>query len=112
LVLVCLAGLSTARLAKAGLLHIPEDEAKHSVVARVVPTTPPLAKQVHLSGKVVVDLTVTEAGSVEKADVVSGNPVLAGAALKAGKGWMFSPFKGADGKPSKAVVRISFDFAS
>jgi TonB family protein len=112
LMLVCLAGMSTARLAKADMLHVTEDQAKRSIVAKVMPVTPPLARQVHLSGRVVVELTVTEDGSVEKADAVSGNPVLAGAALKAGKGWTFTPFKDADGKPSKAVVRISFDFAS
>ena len=112
LTLIGLAAVSTARLAQADMLHIAEDEAKRSVVAKVIPLTPPIAKQVHLSGRVVVELTVSEAGSVERADVVSGNPVLAGAAMKAGKNWMFTPFKSADGKPSKAVVRISFDFAS
>jgi TonB family protein len=112
LMLVCLAGVSTARLAKADMLHVTEDQAKRSIVAKVMPVTPPLARQVHLSGRVVVELTVTEEGSVEKADAVSGNPVLAGAAVKAGKAWMFTPFKDTDGKPSKAVVRISFDFAS
>ena len=110
-----LAGLvlgGAARLAQADVLHVSEEDARRSVVSRVVPQMPPLAKQVHITGRVVVDLTVTEDGSVEKADIVSGNPVLAGAAVKAGKGWMFSPFKSADGKPSRAVVRVNFEFGS
>lgn len=96
----------------ADMLRISEDEAMKSVVAKVIPTVPPIAKQAHLSGRVVVDLTVGESGSVEKTDVISGNPILGGAAARAGKGWMFKPFAGADGKPSKAVVRVSFAFGA
>jgi periplasmic protein TonB len=63
----------------------------------------------NLSGKVLVDITVASDGSVEKVDVVSGNPILAGAAVTAGKRWKFNPFK-VDGKATEAVVRVAFDF--
>jgi protein TonB len=62
-----------------------------------------------LSGQVVLDMYVDESGSVEKADVVSGNPILGNAAVAAAKHWKFQPFQ-ANGKAIKAVVRIAFDF--
>src|SRR5579884_2136013 len=91
---------------RADLVRVSEIEAKHSVLSKVAPTLPSIAKQAHISGRVLVDLTVSEDGSVEKVDVVSGNPILGSAAMKAGKSWTFSPFKGPDGKPTKAIVRV------
>lgn len=99
------------RTASAAMLRIPEDEAKHAIVSKTAPTMPAIAKQVHITGKVLVDLTVSENGSVENVDVVSGNPVLSSAAVAAGKKWTFKPFL-VDGKPEKALVRVTFDFGS
>lgn len=91
--------------------RINEVEGMRSVVQKVSPVYPPMAKQLKLAGRVVVDMTVSEDGSVESADIVNGNPILAGAAKNAAKNWKFQPFQ-ADGKSSKAVVRVNFDFAN
>jgi TonB family protein len=101
----------TIQTATAAMLRVPEDEAKRSIVNKAAPTMPAIAKQVHITGKVLVDLTVAEDGSVEKVDVVSGNPVLSSAAVVAGKKWTFKPFL-VEGKPEKALVRVTFDFGS
>lgn len=90
-------------------LHVSEQEAERSILHKARPEFPAIARQLKLSGRVVVDLVVGEDGSVEDANIVTGNPVLAAAAQRAGKNWKFQPFR-ADGKPSKAVVRINFDF--
>ena len=82
---------ATKRLA-ADPLRVSEDEGKRAIVARVVPSMPPIARQTHLSGKVVIDMTVAEDGTVEKVDVVSGNPILGGACVSAAKKWTFQPF--------------------
>jgi protein TonB len=100
---------SLAGILSADPLHVSEAEAERSIVRKTRPEFPAIARQLKLSGKVVVDLTVGEDGSVEDASIVTGNPVLAAAAQRAGKNWKFQPFR-ADGKPSKAVVRVSFDF--
>ena len=92
-------------------IRVADSEAMKSVLQKVRPEYPPIAKQLKLSGRVVVDLTVAEDGTVEKADVVAGNPILGNAAKNAGKNWKFTPFQ-ADGKSSKAVIRINFDFAN
>jgi TonB family protein len=75
-----------------------------------MPIVPPIAKQAHLAGRVVIELTVAEDGSVAKSEVVSGNPILGQAASRAGKSWTFKPFNGADGKPAQALVKLTFDF--
>jgi TonB family protein len=85
-----------------------EDQVK--VVRRVTPTYPVIAKQMNVGGKVMVDLTLNDDGSVENAKTVLGSPVLAPAALMAGKGWKFEPVK-AEADGSKPVVRITFNFA-
>jgi periplasmic protein TonB len=93
----------------ADTIHVSEQDAEKAIVQRVQPVYPPIAKLSNLFGQVVVDMTVGENGAVEQADVVSGNPILGGAAKTAAKNWKFQPFL-SDGKPSKAVVRISFNF--
>lgn len=93
----------------AGVVRVSDQEAQQSIVQKVRPDFPAIAKQMKLSGRVVVDLTVAEDGKVEKADVVSGNPILGTAAKNAAKQWTFRPFQ-ENGKVSEAVVRINFDF--
>lgn len=90
-------------------VRIQDDEAKKAALQKVQPTYPAIARQLNLAGRVVVDLTVNSDGSVEKVDVVNGNPILANAAVPAAKRWKFTPFQ-VDGKPTEAVVRIAFDF--
>lgn len=63
-----------------------------------------------LQGQVWVKAFITEAGDVERVEVISGDPTLAEAAVKAAKEWKFKPFiRG--GKPIKIVTKIPFDFA-
>ena len=109
LVLTC-SGILTP-LASANPRRVTEQEGMRAVVQKVSPTYPPMAKQLKLAGRVVVDMTVGENGAVENADVVNGNPILAGAAKTAAKSWRFQPFQD-DGKSSKAIVRINFDFSN
>ncbi len=101
----------TIKVANADPVRVSEEDGRKAIISKVAPTVPPLARQAHLGGKVVVDMTVAEAGNVENVSVVSGNPILGGAVVSATKKWTFSPFK-ADGKPSKAIVRATFEFGS
>lgn len=93
----------------ADALHVSESEAQHAVITKVAPQYPPIARQMNLAGRVEVELFVNSGGTVDKAEVVAGNPILGGAAVNAAKRWKFQPFQ-ADGKVSDAVVRLSFDF--
>ena len=91
-------------------IHVSDEAARKAIIRRAEPSYPAFAKQFQLEGKVFVDAHVDTDGSVEKVDVVSGNAMLAVAAVAAAKRWVFSPFPGSDGKPAKALVRLSFSF--
>lgn len=106
----CLAVLGISNVASADPLLVSEVVAKQNATSKVMPVLPPIAKQAHLSGRVIVELSISEDGSVSDAKVVSGNPILGMAASKAGKGWAFKPFMGTDGKPTQALVKLTFDF--
>lgn len=75
----------------------------------VKPAYPPAAVPDKLQGQVIVRLVVSETGDVETAEVISGNPVLANAALDAAKQWKFKPYI-RNGQPVKAAVKLPFDF--
>lgn len=104
LVLFCLNGTM-----QADPLRVSEEEGRKALVSKTPPTVPPLARQAHITGRVIIEMTVSEDGTVEKVDVVSGNPILASSAANAAKKWTFQPFK-AGGQPTKALVRTTFEF--
>jgi TonB family protein len=62
-----------------------------------------------LQGQVIVRIVVSETGDVESAEIISGNPVLANAAVDAVKQWKFKPYI-RNGQPVKAAVKLPFDF--
>lgn len=71
---------------------------------------PPEAAQNGIQGQVWLKLQISETGDVEGVDVVSGDPILAKAAVAAAKQWKFKPFI-RNGKATKISTRIPFDFA-
>lgn len=94
---------------QADALQVSEQDAQRAVITKVAPQYPPIARQLNLAGRVVVEVFVNADGTVDKASVVNGNPILGGAAVNAAKRWKFQPFQ-ANGKASDAVVHLSFDF--
>jgi protein TonB len=58
---------------------------------RVEPEYPPLARQAHIQGDVLIEVILDEHGSVEEAKVVSGPPLLIQAALNAVRKWKYEP---------------------
>jgi TonB family protein len=104
---VVAAGLGTLRAEDT--VQVAEPELKKAAVTKVTPEVPPLARQLHLNGRVEVEVTVAPDGSVERTQARSGNPVLTASAASALRKWKFTPFT-ADGKPAKAVGSITFDF--
>jgi TonB family protein len=57
--------------------------------AAVAPKYPPLAALARMSGSVAVRVAIDDSGSVTKAEVVSGHPLLSKAAVEAAKKWRF-----------------------
>lgn len=75
------------------------------------PAYPPIAKQAHASGTVVVQVTIDENGSVISARAVSGHPLLQAVAVAAARGARFSPTK-LSGQPVKVTGVITYNFVA
>ncbi len=108
----CVLGLATAFA-----LICPAQEPKkvskveglNAATTKVQPEYPAMARQLKIEGAVELEAVVAENGTVEKVNIVSGNPVLTRPAVDAVKRWKFAPFT-ADGKTVKALVPISMSF--
>ncbi len=90
-------------------LHIPEAEGKKAAIHKPAPEYPMMARQLKVTGKVNMEVVVAEDGSVSDVRTVSGNPILAKAAVEALKKWKFRPFE-QEGRPAAAVVALGFEF--
>ena len=88
---------------------VTKTEGLNAVTTKISPEYPVIARQLKIEGAVELEVVVTEAGVVEKVNIVSGNPVLTRPASDAVKKWKFAPFT-ADGKAVKAVVPVSVSF--
>jgi TonB family protein len=97
-----------AILALAAPLHAQDsaasDAAKRKVKTRVAAEYPALARQMGVTGKVKVEVTITTEGKVSNAKIVGGSPVLVGAAVDAVKKWKFET------GPKDTTEIIEFEF--
>jgi TonB family protein len=82
-------------------LHAQERAAVH----KVPPVFPAIARQMGLTGTVVVNVTVDPTGKVIKADSASNSKVFVTAAIDAVKQWKFAPADATDTFP----ITINFD---
>jgi TonB family protein len=73
------------------------------------PIYPPIARQAHASGTVVVQVTIDEKGNVISAHAVSGHPLLQSVCVEAARGARFSPTK-LMGQPVKVTGVITYNF--
>jgi protein TonB len=78
-------------------------------IERRTPNYPPLARQIHLSGSVSVEVLLTLDGHVETARAISGHPLLVPAAVEAARGWRFEPTL-LNGTPVRVSGVIVFNF--
>jgi len=60
-------------------------------------------------GKVILDATIFEDGTVHDLSIVQGHPVLAKSAVEAVRRWRYKPYE-LNGKPVKAKTTITVDF--
>jgi len=73
------------------------------------PVYPPLARETHIWGTVVVDAVIDEHGNVVQAHVVSGHPLLMDAALKAVLLWKYEPTT-LYGQPVSVELQVQVHF--
>jgi TonB family protein len=75
------------------------------------PVYPPIARQAHVSGTVVVQVVIDEKGNIISAHAVSGHPLLQGVCVEAARGARFSPTK-LMGQPVKVTGVITYNFVA
>lgn len=62
-----------------------------SLINKVTPVYPPIAKTAHVSGTVVLHAIISKDGSIQELQYVSGPPLLMKAAMDAVKEWKYRP---------------------
>jgi periplasmic protein TonB len=63
-----------------------------SLIRRVEPAYPPLARQARIQGAVVLTAVISKAGTIDNLRLISGHPMLVGAALDAVSQWRYRPY--------------------
>lgn len=91
-------------LAPAAMPEDMHDLTPRTVVHRVQPVYPEIARRLSLEGLVMVRAEVAADGHVKSVAVVSGNAILAQAAIRAVREWVFAP-----GPEESVPVGVSFN---
>ena len=86
------------------VLAVGRNAEKRKLLTRVESQYPETLKQMHIGGTVRLALTISPKGTVEDVAVLGGNPILAEAAAKAAKQWVYAPAS------SKATIEVSIPF--
>lgn len=109
MVLVAIGFAQTTKPTTSDSAQPPADSTRIEPVNIVAAKYPENAAARGLKGRVVVKVIISEAGDVEQADVITGDPVLTKPSLEAAKQWKFQPYI-QNGKPIKVATRIPFDY--
>lgn len=82
-----------------------QGHAERKIVSRVAPVYPDLAKRMHVSGVVKMEVVIRANGNVKSTKVVGGNPVLIESATEAVRKWKF------EGAPEETTEVVQLTFA-
>lgn len=74
-----------------------------------MPVYPPLARQARVSGSVRLIAIIGRDGTVQQLQVVSGHPLLIGAAVEAVRQWLYHPTL-LNGEPVEVICPIDVNF--
>ncbi|MGH9587315.1 MAG: TonB family protein [Acidobacteriaceae bacterium] len=97
------------RVRASGPLRVSSGVAAGRLLTPIQPIYPAIAKAAGIQGTVVIDALISKQGRVEKAHVVSGQPMLAQAALAAVSRARYQPYK-LNGQPVEVETTININF--
>jgi periplasmic protein TonB len=80
-----------------------------SLIRRVQPTYPPLARSARIQGSVVLYALISKAGTMENLHVLSGHPMLVPAAIDAVSQWRYRPYI-LNSEPIEVETQITVNF--
>jgi TonB family protein len=92
-----------------GPIRVSSEEAGRHLTNKVDAPYPPMARIARIQGEVIIDLSISETGSVSNVRAISGHPILIQSATDTVRQWRYEPFI-RDGKavPVKASVLVRF----
>ena len=80
-----------------------------SLIKKVPPIYPPLARAQHIQGTVRFAVTIEKDGTIRNVRLVSGHALLAPSALQAVKQWLYRPAM-VNGNPIEATTQVDVTF--
>jgi periplasmic protein TonB len=80
-----------------------------NLIHRVEPQYPPIAKQLHIEGRVIVKAIISRDGIITHAEAESGQTLLAQAALAAVRQWRYLPYY-LNHEPIEVETEITVNF--
>ncbi|SRR5579883_1284213 len=90
-------------------IRVSQGVSQGLLIHEVRPQYPPLARQARIQGAVVLQAVIGKDGSIQNLRVVSGHPMLTGAALEAVKQWRYKPYF-LNGEPVEVDTQITVNF--
>ena len=88
----------------------PEVRIAAKLIKRIDPIYPELARSTDITGSVVLNAHIDETGKVQQVQAISGDPVLARAAMEAVRQWEYQP-SSVNGQPRPSDARIAINFS-
>ncbi len=79
------------------------------LIRQVKPEYPALARQARIQGTVMLQATIGKDGMVQNLRVLSGHPMLTGAAIAAARQWLYKPYY-LNGEPVEVETQINVIF--
>lgn len=80
-----------------------------SLIRRVEPIYPPLARTARIQGAVVLEAVIGKDGTMQRLQVISGHPMLAPAAVEAVRQWRYRPYI-LNGEAIEVETQITVNF--
>lgn len=106
--LVCGLGGAAGSVQAQSSVQIVTELSKRPIKTKSEPQYPKLAQQLHVLGKVKLQLTVSAEGAVTATKVMGGSPILVKSVEEAVKEWKYEPA----GKESTETVEFTFSSSS
>jgi protein TonB len=80
-----------------------------NLTQQVMPKYPDLARRARVQGVVILEATIDKEGAVRELQIISGHPLLIGAALNAVKQWKYKPTI-LNGDPIEVITTVTVTF--
>lgn len=101
---------SNTRIASPPAVWIAPDEAESRILTRVEPQYPTDALAARRSGNVTLEVNVAADGTVSSVRPLSGDPLLAAAAVEAVRNWRYQPYRSHE-QPSPFQTDVTLTFS-